>query len=74
MSSKKKKALIRTRGMGLSIKLFKYEGLTLAPAKIASALKKIPYKPTPKNKIAKGFSKSAEKIPGQCPRGFNLSC
>ena len=40
---KKKSKLIRTRGMGLSIKLFKHEGLTMTPGKLASALKAIPY-------------------------------
>lgn len=42
--------------MGLSIKLFKIEGLTATPAKVTTALKEIPYAPKNKNDIGKGFT------------------
>ncbi len=57
MSKSKKSKLIRTRGMGLSIKLFKFEGLNLAPAKLISTLKKLPYAPKKKKDISAGFTK-----------------
>lgn len=47
--------------MGLSIRLFKYEGLTLTPAKIVSKLKKLSYAPKKKKDIAKGFIKVTAK-------------
>ncbi len=59
--SSKSKALIRTRGMGLSIKLFKFEELSLTAAKLASTLKGIPYAPKKKSDIAKGFQSASVK-------------
>ncbi|MFW9848200.1 MAG: hypothetical protein ACFFF4_03620 [Candidatus Thorarchaeota archaeon] len=61
MSKSKKATLIRTRGMGLSIKLFKFEGLNLTPAKLTSTLKAIPYAPKSKKDIAAGFAKATAK-------------
>ncbi|MHA1908649.1 MAG: hypothetical protein ACW98Y_15210 [Candidatus Thorarchaeota archaeon] len=58
MSKSKKSKLIRTRGMGLSIKLFKFEGLNLSPAKLTSTLKAIPYAPKKKKDITAGFAKA----------------
>jgi len=47
--------------MGLSIKLFKHEGLTMTPSKLASALKAIPYAPKKKKEISSGFVKASAK-------------
>ena len=58
---RKKSKLIRTRGMGLSIKLFKHEGLTMTPGKLASALKAIPYAPKKKKELSSGFVKATAK-------------
>ncbi|MFX1485246.1 MAG: hypothetical protein ACFFCP_18880 [Promethearchaeota archaeon] len=75
MSSSKKSKLIRTRGMGLSIKLFKFEGLNLTPAKLASTLKAIPYAPKSKKDISAGFSKATAKgkvVVGDFIAGFRV--
>ncbi|MFX1263988.1 MAG: hypothetical protein ACFFH0_01300 [Promethearchaeota archaeon] len=57
--TKKKKApsLVRTRGMGLSVKLFRYSGLKLSTSQLTSALKKIKYSPKSRKDAATGFTK-----------------
>jgi hypothetical protein len=42
--------------MSLGIRLFKHEGLDVAPAKLQSLLKDIPYAPKKKGDIASGFT------------------
>jgi hypothetical protein len=58
-TTKKKKAasLVRTRGMGLSVKLFKYTGLKLSAPQLTTALKKIKYSPKSQKDAATGFTK-----------------
>ncbi|MFW9910108.1 MAG: hypothetical protein ACFFEF_16245 [Candidatus Thorarchaeota archaeon] len=71
----KKSALIRTRGMGLSIKLFKHEGLDLTPVKLTSTLKEIAYAPKSKNDITSGFASVSTKgkvVEGEFVAGFRV--
>jgi hypothetical protein len=56
-TKKKKPALVMTRGMGLSIKLFKIADMGMTAAQLTKMFKAIPYKPTKKKDIASGFSK-----------------
>ncbi|UCE09510.1 MAG: hypothetical protein JSW61_11140 [Candidatus Thorarchaeota archaeon] len=57
-TQKAKPKLIRPRGIGLSVKLFKHEGLNLSASQLASLFKKAPYAPAKKSDIASGFSKA----------------
>ena len=55
--TKKKPSLVLTRGMGLSVKLFKFTDLGMSAAQLVKMFKAKPYKPTKKKDIASGFSK-----------------
>ncbi len=59
MSKKTKKAqsLVRTRGMGLSVKLFRCSDLKLSAAQLTSTFKKIKYSPKSRKDAATGFTK-----------------
>ena len=75
MSKSKKSKLIRTRGMGLSIKLFKFEELNLTPTKLASKLKGLPYAPKKKKEISAGFTKASatgKVVVGDFVAGFRV--
>ncbi|NHJ14712.1 MAG: hypothetical protein EAX95_13615 [Candidatus Thorarchaeota archaeon] len=54
-SSSKKTKLIRTRGMALSVKLFKLSDMSLSAAQLVTELKKIEYSPKA-TKLSAGFS------------------
>jgi hypothetical protein len=56
-TKKKKPSLVTTRGMGLSIKLFKFSDLGMTSTQLVKTLKARAYKPTKKTDIASGFSK-----------------
>ncbi|MGY5852875.1 MAG: hypothetical protein RTU92_04840 [Candidatus Thorarchaeota archaeon] len=76
MSKKKKsKKLIRTRGMSLAVKLFKYSGLSLTPAKLVSTLKGIPYAPKKKKDMSSGFNKvkaTGQVVVAEFVSGFRI--
>lgn len=55
---KKKDVLIKPRGMGLSVKLFRIEGLAQSASQLASLFKKTPYAPKKKKDITSGFVKA----------------
>jgi len=50
-----KSKLVRVPGLGLSVKLFRHEGVTKSPTQIATLLRGVPYKPKGKKDIAAGF-------------------
>jgi hypothetical protein len=73
--TKKKPALVTTRGMGLSVKLFKFTELGLSSAQLVKTLKARPYKPAKKKDIASGFSKvkaSGKIISAEFLAGFRV--
>jgi hypothetical protein len=59
----KKVNLIRTRGLGLSIRLFKVEKLDMTPTKLAGALKASSYSPKNQSDITSGFGSA--KVSGK---------
>ncbi len=76
-TTRKKKAagLVRTRGMGLSVKLYRYAGLKLSATQLATALKKIKYSPKSKKDAAAGFTKvtaSGKKVIADIVAGFRV--
>jgi UDP-N-acetylglucosamine enolpyruvyl transferase len=67
--------LIRTRGMGLSIKLFKHSGVDLTSSQIATMLKASPYSPKNPNSIEAGFSNvtsTAKSVTADFAAGFRV--
>lgn len=71
----KKLSLIRTRGLGLSIRLFKVEKLDMTPTKLASTLKEKTYSPKNKSDITSGFSNakvSGKDVVVDFVSGFNV--
>ncbi len=73
--TKPKPKLIRPRGMGLSVKLFKFKDLTVTASKIASLFKGMPYAPKKKKDIAVGFSKVkvvGTVVTGEFVAGFRV--
>ncbi|MHA2603081.1 MAG: hypothetical protein AM324_013250 [Candidatus Thorarchaeota archaeon SMTZ1-83] len=76
-STKKKKApsLVRTRGMGLSVKLFRCSGLKLSAPQLTSALKKIKYSPKSRKDAATGFTRvsaSGRTVTADLVAGFRV--
>ncbi len=74
-SKKKQSKLIKPRGMGLAIKLYRHSGLTETPTKLAKALRDIEYKPSKKNDITSGFTKATAKgktVEGEFVAGFRV--
>ncbi|MHA1770206.1 MAG: hypothetical protein ACTSYL_04780 [Candidatus Thorarchaeota archaeon] len=53
--SSKRSKLVRVSGLGISVKLYRQEGVTKSAAQVATALRAVPYKPKKKNDIAAGF-------------------
>jgi hypothetical protein len=67
--------LIRTRGMALSIKLFKFKGPKMTPVQLTKALKGVPYSPKKKKDITSGFSSvksSGQAVVGEFVAGFRV--
>lgn len=72
---KKKPSLVRTRGMGLSVKLFRYTDTKMSTAQLVSSFKKVPYAPKNKNDAASGFTKvkaTGTTVEGDFVAGFRV--
>ena len=72
---KKKPDLLRPTGVGLSVKLYKYEGTKSNAAQIATALKKVKYAPKSTKHAGAGFSKvsaTGKTVQGEIIAGFKV--
>ncbi|MHA2040662.1 MAG: hypothetical protein ACW975_02265 [Candidatus Thorarchaeota archaeon] len=72
---KKKPDLLRPTGVGLSVKLYKYEGTKSNAAQIATALKKVKYAPKSKKHVGAGFAKvsaTGKTVQGEIIAGFKV--
>jgi hypothetical protein len=72
---KKKPALLRPIGVGLSVKLYKYEGTKSNAAQIATALKKVKYAPKSTKHVGAGFVKvsaTGKVVQGEIIAGFKV--
>ncbi|MHA1903110.1 MAG: hypothetical protein ACXADL_06845 [Candidatus Thorarchaeota archaeon] len=72
----KKTKIVKTRGMGLSVKLFKYSGLSLSASQLSQKLKAITYSPKSKKAVAAGFTRVSVKgtaVVGEFVAGFRVS-
>ncbi|TET11915.1 MAG: hypothetical protein E3J82_05155 [Candidatus Thorarchaeota archaeon] len=77
MSSKRpsKFKLIKPRGMGLSVHLFRHSGLQTTPTKLASLLRGISYSSKKKKGLASGFTSvkaSGDIVIGEFVSGFRV--
>jgi hypothetical protein len=54
--SRKKPALVRTRGIGLSIKLFKHTDVNMTANQLATLLRTFPYRPKDRKAVDAGFT------------------
>lgn len=67
--------LIATRGMGMPIKIFRHEGVTMTADQIVKAFKQYPYNPKSKTSIVAGFGKvtsSGEVVAADFVSGFKV--
>ncbi|MFW9967166.1 MAG: hypothetical protein ACFFEA_08425 [Candidatus Thorarchaeota archaeon] len=72
---KKKPKILTPSGAGLSVKLFKVEGLRSSPAQIATALKKVKYAPKTSDHVGAGFTKitaTGKTVEGEIIAGFKV--
>ncbi len=72
--SRKSKRLIRTRGMALAVKLFRCNGLSMSPTKLAATFRNMPYSPS-KDEITAGFTEvkaSGKVVRGEFVAGFRV--
>ena len=73
--SSKRSKLVRVSGLGISVKLFRQEGVTKSMTQIANALRGVPYKPKNKSDLAAGFVEvkaSAKRVRATFVAGFRV--
>ncbi|MBD3407691.1 MAG: hypothetical protein GF411_16355 [Candidatus Lokiarchaeota archaeon] len=71
----KKSTVIKTRGIGMAIKLFKYSGISESSTKLARELRDITYEPADDKDIQSGFTKvkrSGDLITADFVAGFRV--
>jgi hypothetical protein len=74
-SAAQKSKLLRTRGMAMAVKLYKYEGLGMSRSELSKALREMPYEPKNDKDVTSGFASaraSGETVVGEYVAGFRV--